>query len=337
MAEQVGDALESAAEQMGEIAAKRVRRPWLWFFGGSLCLVSLVTAGGPMLTLVSPHPARARTVPLRQLSVAALRDGVGHGQAGVKKMAMPLAVDGRLASSLDSNHKQENHPQKLPSEKPKPGPTLKLESARTVDAPGAADPGGAPRVPERSALIQGMIEAGFSRAQAIEAIAAVNASKSADIPKAISWQLQRDADENLNEWKSERVVLSFDHMDFDGYALLWGNVNKAPSLQECGERCLKWKPVGPSNYPCNIFVYCPLEKCYAPAQLPPGSMAGQCWLKHQDDPVHPQVNMKGNYTAAYLKRHPGAPPGVQWQGGVVVRKDAALQVTTDTWSSRANW
>eukprot|EP00965_Chrysotila_dentata_P245979 6206887-Pleurochrysis_carterae.AAC.2 len=231
MAEQVGDALESAAEQMGEIAAKRVRRPWLWFFGGSLCLVSLVTAGGPMLTLVSPHPARARTVPLRQLSVAALRDGVGHGQAGVKKMAMPLAVDGRLASSLDSYHKQENHPQKLPSEKPKPGPTLKLESARTVDAPGAADPGGAPRVPERSALIQGMIEAGFSRAQAIEAIAAVNASKSADIPKAISWQLQRDADENLNEWKSERVVLSFDHMDFDGYALLWGNVNKAPSLQ----------------------------------------------------------------------------------------------------------
>jgi len=34
-----------------------------------------------------------------------------------------------------------------------------------VDAKGATDPGGAPRVAESSPLIQAMIEAGFSRTQ----------------------------------------------------------------------------------------------------------------------------------------------------------------------------
>eukprot|EP00967_Tisochrysis_lutea_P052679 scaffold65333_cov30-Tisochrysis_lutea.AAC.3 len=56
---------------------------------------------------------------------------------------------------------------------------------RSVDAPGAADPGGAPRVHERSPLIQGMIESGFSREQAEVALAAVNATDKSHIPKAI--------------------------------------------------------------------------------------------------------------------------------------------------------
>lgn len=84
-----------------------------------------------------------------------------------------------------------------------------------------------------------------------------------------------------------------------------------------------------------VFVFCPLPKCFAPAALPPGSMAGQCWLKHQEDPNNPQVNMKGNYSALYLKRHVGAPPSVQWQAGVVVRKRTTVDTTA--WSSRANW
>lgn len=84
-----------------------------------------------------------------------------------------------------------------------------------------------------------------------------------------------------------------------------------------------------------MFVFCPLEKCYAPAALPPGSMTGQCWLKHQDDPNRPQVNMKGDYTEAYVTRHAGAPAAVQWQAGVVVRNGTA--VDTSNWSSRANW
>ncbi len=124
-------------------------------------------------------------------------------------------------------------------------------------------------------------------------------------------------------------------MDFDGYALVWGDKHRTRSLEECGQRCLDWKPQRPSMYACNVFVFCPLPKCYAPAALPPGSMTGQCWLKHQEDPNNPQVNMRGNYSAAYLKRHPDAPPAVQWQAGVVVRKGSAVDLST--WSSRANW
>ena len=46
---------------------------------------------------------------------------------------------------------------------------------------------------------------------------------------------------------------------------------------------------------------------WRPAALPPGSMTGQCWLKHQPDPNRPQVNMKGDYSEAYVKRHMGDP------------------------------
>ena len=164
---------------------------------------------------------------------------------------------------------------------------------------------------------------------------------------------------------------------------MWGDNHRTKTLEECGQKCLEWRPKPPSMYACNIFVFCPLEKCYAPAALPPGAMTGQCWLKHQPDPNKPQVNMKGcwsksrpawlpcsaalqagarfcapwsaaltaaplrlpkvailiarkgDYSEAYIKRHPGAPPSVQWQAGVVVKKGSA--VDTNVWSSRANW
>ena len=47
------------------------------------------------------------------------------------------------------------------------------------------------------------------------------------------------------------------------------------------------------------------------------------------------IARKGDYSEAYIKRHPGAPPSVQWQAGVVVKKGSA--VDTNVWSSRANW
>ena len=208
-------------------------------------------------------------------------------------------------------------------------------SSRAVDAPGAKDPGGAARQAESSPLIQGIVEAGFSRAQAIEGITAVDAKTREDNPKIIEWLLKKDAEKNKAEAAAEREVFSYPKMDFDGYALVWGDKHRTRSLEACGQKCLEWKPQPPAMYACNIFVYCPLEKCYAPAALPPGSMTGQCWLKHQPDPNKPQVNMKGNYSEAYLKRHAGAPPSVQWQAGVVVRK--GTNVDTTVWSSRANW
>ena len=61
------------------------------------------------------------------------------------------------------------------------------------------------------------------------------------------------------------------------------------------------------------------------------------WLKHQDNPVRPQVNMRGNYTSAYLERHRGASPAVDWSAGVVVPEESADSVDLTNWSPRANW
>ena len=217
-----------------------------------------------------------------------------------------------------------------------PPPALGRATAeRTVDAKGAEDPGGKPRISESSPLIQAMIEAGFSRAQAIAALSAVGAKAQADVAKAIEWSLQQNKDKHMQEAQAEREVHAFEAMDFDGYALQWGDKHRTSTLEECGQRCKAWKPQPPANFACNVFVFCPTPKCYAPAALPPGSMTGQCWLKHQEDPNNPQVNMRGDYSAAYLKRHPGAPPRVQWSAGVVVRK--GTKVDLSTWSSRANW
>ena len=180
-----------------------------------------------------------------------------------------------------------------------------------------------------------MIEAGFSREQSARALEAVDAKAPSDVPKAIEWQLAQNKDKGLQEARAAREVHIFDMMDFDGYAVAWGDKHRARTVEECGDKCRAWKPLPPANFACNIFVFCPRPKCYAPAALPPGSMTGQCWLKHQDDPNNPQVNMRGNYSDAYVKRHPGAPPSVQWQAGVVVLNGS--KVDTSTWSSRANW
>ena len=126
-----------------------------------------------------------------------------------------------------------------------------------------------------------MIEAGFSRAQAIRALAAVHAAQTSDVPKAIDWALKQNVAHNLAEARANREVFHWDKLDFDGYALMWGDKHRTSTIEECGQRCLEWVLKPPSNYPCNVFVFCPTPKCFAPAALPPGSMTGQCWLKHQ--------------------------------------------------------
>lgn len=81
------------------------------------------------------------------------------------------------------------------------------------------DPGGSARVNERSPLVQGMIEAGFSRAQAERALSATQAQTLADVPRAINWLLKEDLARNKNETSYVRVVHTFDQMDLDGCEL----------------------------------------------------------------------------------------------------------------------
>lgn len=191
-------------------------------------------------------------------------------------------------------------------------------------------------LPFPSNVVQGMIEGGFSAQRAVQALRATRAKEPKDVPRAIQWALAQGGKEaGLAEFEAAREVRSFEHLDLDGYALRWGSGHHTATLEECAQACKAWKPVAPAWFVCNVYVFCPKPKCFAPAALPPGDMTGQCWLKHQDDPNRPQVNMKGKYTDAYRKSHPAAGEYVDWAAGVVVR--AGTEVSTDTPSARANW
>ena len=174
-----------------------------------------------------------------------------------------------------------------------------------------------------------MVTLGFSREQSQQAVMATQPNSEAEVySKAQPWLLKQRVEANKAEAAAERELHTFDHMDMDGYALRWGSDNKAESLQDCGRRCMDFKPEAPYFMPCNVFVFCPLEMCFAPAQLPKGSRLGWCWLKHQDDAAAPHVNMNGTdrrTTTGF----------VEWQAGVVVRKGTAVR--TDTKSARASW
>ena len=251
---------------------KRCRRPWLAFAVVSLLAVLLLTSSETIFSFI-----RVSTAAPPRRRAAAEYKLIHHASAS----APPPPAAAAAATTTSP-----------PPPSPPPPPPPPSET-RTVDAKGAVDPGGAQRVGERSPLIQGMIEAGFSRAQAEEALAATGAKEVSDVPKAIEWSMKKGAEKNKLEATLPRDIHTFDKMDFDGYAVVWGDKHRARTLEECGAKCLAWKPLPPAHYACNVFVYCPLDKCYAPAALPPGSMTGQCWLKHQEDPNNPQVNMRG--------------------------------------------
>jgi hypothetical protein len=191
-------------------------------------------------------------------------------------------------------------------------------------------------LPFPSLVVQGMIEGGFDAPSSIRALNATGARALADVPKAIRWATsQGGAARGLAEFEAAREPVIFEHMDFDGYALRWGDKHRTSSAAECAAKCAAWRPVAPTFFACNIFVYCGKPKCFAPAALPPGDMTGQCWLKRQEEPTRPQYNMRGRYSDAYRKSHPTAPERVDWTAGVIVRKGA--NVSTDNPSARANW
>ena len=184
------------------------------------------------------------------------------------------------------------------------------------------------------ALVHFMVTLGFSKEEATRAVTATRSASEAEVhSKAQPWSLTQRVEANKAEFAVERELHFFDHMDMDGYALRWGSDNIASSFEDCGKRCMNYKPEKGLYYmPCNIFVYCPLELCFAPAQLPKGSRLGWCWLKNQPlgsaDTVAPHVNMNGTDRRTKTGF-------VEWQAGVVARKGVAVR--TDTRSARAGW
>ncbi len=207
--------VEAAAEAIAEAAGThRVRRPWCCFFSASLVLVFLFAAGGPVRSLLAPPPivryrphrwdAAESTLPPR----AVTWDPVREGAARAPEISAMTAATGIPAVTTSA-----------PTAAATPAPTTPAPtSSSRPDGRGAADPGGASRAPERSPLVQGMIEAGFSRTQAESALAAVDAKSSTDIPRAIRWQLQQGADRNKAEAGGPREAVWFANLDLDGYA-----------------------------------------------------------------------------------------------------------------------
>mmetsp|Transcript_4468 Transcript_4468/g.6034 ORF Transcript_4468/g.6034 Transcript_4468/m.6034 type:complete len:232 (-) Transcript_4468:87-782(-) len=181
-------------------------------------------------------------------------------------------------------------------------------------------------------LVEGLIQAGFTRAQAAQALNAVGNDDCCQ--PQIHWLFENSKSNKQTVPHHEKECHMFENTDFDGYAVIWGSQNLKESAAECCQSCKDYVPVPPSYYPCNIWVWCGHgDGCFAPAA---GEFKyGQCWLKYQDSPENPQVNMKGDYSPQYRASHHTAPRAVQWTAGVVV--GTGIQVSNGTWSSRSHW
>ena len=291
-----------------DTVSQRVRRPWLCFFACSFSIVLLCTL--PISATVRAWTSLHRNLPQRA--------------PAVKIQSTSPAAEVRVAST--STEALNFSPCELglapcispPPPLQSPPPSPRQQSPPTSDSNGF--------VPDPT-IVHFMVTLGFSKGQSTRAVTAVKANDSAQVYSlAQPWSLRQNTERNLAEYRAEREYLTFDAMDMDGFALKWGSDHKTSSLKECGQACLGFVPQPPFHQPCNIFVYCPKDLCFAPAQLPPGNRSGWCWLKHQEDPNNPHVNMRG-------KDNRGKP--VDWQAGVVVRK--GTQVQTDTKSARAHW
>ena len=70
---------------------------------------------------------------------------------------------------------------------------------------------------------------------------------------------------------------------------------------------------------CNVWVWCPHPtRCWANDIH--NHTFGECWLKHQRDPLRaPKYNQRGTYSEKMRTHHRTAPEAVQWMSGVLGR------------------
>ena len=197
--------------------------------------------------------------------------------------------------------------------------------------------------PPDESLVQGLIQAGFPRTRAEAALRAVGEDDCCEPQKRWLFEQNRGSGAGPSragaEAGAEKTKLSAscharESTDYDGYAVTWGSANIRASPEACCESCRAYEPRAPDFYPCNVWVFCPKpEGCFAPAAGEFGH--GQCWLKWQEDPTRPHVNMQGAYSEAYRRTHPTAPDTVDWVAGVLVAEGET--VSNGTWSSRSHW
>ena len=188
--------------------------------------------------------------------------------------------------------------------------------------------------PLTESLVQGLIQAGFPRARAEAALRAVGEQDCCEPQKRWLFEQTRGALADTREAQMSGSCHVRENTDYDGYAVAWGSANPQPDAEKCCESCRAHEPKPPDFYPCNVWVFCPKEHgCFAPAAGEFGF--GQCWLKYQEDPTNPHVNMRGKYSEDYRATHPKAPEKVDWTAGSLVAEGKT--VSNGTWSSRSHW
>jgi len=108
----------------------------------------------------------------------------------------------------------------------------------------------------------------------------------------------------------------------DGIVLTWGRTHKTATAAECCERCIA-QALRKQEQPrraCNAWVWCPHPtRCWAYDIW--NHTFGECWLKHQRDPlVAPRYNARGNYSRPHRRTHRMMPLAVHWVSGVIGRE-----------------
>jgi hypothetical protein len=127
-------------------------------------------------------------------------------------------------------------------------------------------------------LVQGLIQAGFPRARAEAALRAVG-NENCCQPQ-MKWLFDQSRATNVERRKPKSGQCNkMENTDYDGFAVKWGGQNIQPSWDACCQSCHDYVPNPPDFYPCNIWVFCAHDECFAPAA---GEFKrGQCWLKYQ--------------------------------------------------------
>ena len=180
-------------------------------------------------------------------------------------------------------------------------------------------------------LVEGLVQAGFPKERAFEALR--NVGNENCCGPQIEWLFKHSVTKHRHADAKSLQCNAMEATDYDGYALKWGSAHRQPDAAACCNACRNYEPVPPHYWPCNIWVFCPEETCFAPAA---GTFdKHQCWLKYQEDPANPHVNMRGDYSAEYRRTHPAAPARVQWVAGSLTPPGVAA--SNGTWSSRSHW
>ena len=121
--------------------------------------------------------------------------------------------------------------------------------------------------------------------------------------------------------------------DYDGLGVRWGIGHKKQTWQECEQACRDFSARGGGGpfvgLPCNVWTWCSRKVCWEPDAH--SHSFGDCWLKFQEEPEAPEVNMRTPHMRpAFMQRHRTAMAGgCPWVSGALL--PPGVPFTNGTW------